>query len=76
MFDLDRQKYLKIAETQGVREALTQLHRETERWEHEAFEGSQGWNPAQWERIKQVREFSRELWNLALNPASSALRGR
>ncbi len=61
-YQLDREKYLKIIETDGLSTALTQLHLDTERMEHETFEGREGWQPQLFEYLNQVREFSRELW--------------
>lgn len=62
----DREKYLQIARTQGINAALTQLHHDTAAWELEAFEGRDGWKPEMWKKIAQVRDFSRELWEMAL----------
>jgi len=61
-FHLDREKYLAIIESDGLSTALTQLHLDTERLEHETFEGREGWQPELFEYLKKVREFSRELW--------------
>lgn len=66
----DREKYLAIVRSQGVEAALTQLHRDTTQWEVEAFEGPKGWQPDLWKKLQDVRDFSRELWELALeNPS-------
>jgi hypothetical protein len=61
-FHLDREKYLAIFQSEGLSAALTQLHLDTERLEHETFEGREGWQPELFEYLKKVREFSRELW--------------
>jgi len=61
-FHLDREKYLAILESDGLPAAITQLHLDTERLEHETFEGREGWQPELFEYLNQVREFSRELW--------------
>lgn len=66
MLKLDREKYLQIARTEGVNAALTRLARDTERMEWDSFEGEGGWKPDQFEALREVREFSRELWQLAL----------
>jgi hypothetical protein len=66
-FKIDREKYLRIAQSEGVSAALTRLHKDVEVWEHEAFEGKQGWQPAMWQELENVRAFSRELWDLTLN---------
>ncbi len=71
MTPFDREKYLQIAKTQSPQKAITQLHLDTERWEWESFEGEAGYQPAQFEALKSVREFSRELWDMAtLGPDS------
>jgi hypothetical protein len=64
---IDREKYLKIARSQGAQAAITQLHRDTEKWEYQTFEGLQGYQPAMFEDLNEVRDFSRELWELALS---------
>ena len=61
---LDREKYLEIARTEGLPAAITTLHLDSEKLERETFEGQEGWQPALYEYSKQVREFSRELWNM------------
>ena len=69
-FIFDQEKYLQIVKAEGVEAALTELHRETNLWEIEAFEGTAGWRPEMWERLHAVRDFSRKLWEMALdNPA-------
>ena len=65
-FKLDREKYLRLARSEGVQAALTRLHLDTERWEHTAFEGEKGWQPALWQELEAVRKFSRELWAIDL----------
>jgi hypothetical protein len=65
MFKLDKEKYLQIARAESVQTALTALARDTERWEWDSFEGDGGWKPQQFEALKEVREFSRELWDMA-----------
>lgn len=62
---LDKDKYLKILRTQGYDSALTALHRDTEVMEFEVFEGEKGYQRPYWDRVEEVREFSRELWRLA-----------
>ncbi len=61
-FRIEKDKYLQIAQTQGVPEALTQLHHRMIQWELEAFEGEKGYQPQLWKELEQFREFSRELW--------------
>jgi hypothetical protein len=69
MLKIDKQKYIRILQAQGVSAALTALHRDTTGWEYEAFEGEKGWQPEMWKDIEDVRTFSRELWEMGLkNP--------
>ena len=65
MLILNKEKYLRIARDRGVHAALTELHRDTNEWELETFEGEKGWQPQLWESLKSVRDFSRELWDKA-----------
>lgn len=68
----DREKYLRMAQVQGIHIALTQLHKDMMEWEHEAFEGPKGWNPEQWRTIQEdARAFSRELWDMALRKGAA-----
>jgi len=69
-FHFDREKYLQILKAEGVQAALTALHRDTTGWEYEAFEGSKGYQPEMWQDLHQVRAFSRELWEIALQQSS------
>jgi hypothetical protein len=72
LLKIDREKYLRIARSQGVQVALTQLHRDTEKWEYQTFEGQQGYQPEMFRDLIEVREFSRELWEMALDEPSPA----
>lgn len=65
MIQFDREKYIQIMRTQGIQEALTALHLDTERWEVQTFEGDAGYQPEMWKDLLAIREFSRELWNLS-----------
>ncbi len=65
-FTIDKEKYRQIAQTDGPQAAITALHRDTEHWEWDTFEGEGGWKPSQFEALNSVRAFSRELWELAL----------
>ena len=65
-FRFSKEKYLEIANSQGISKALTQLQKDTIRWEHQAFEGKAGYLPEMWKELHAVREFSRELWELSL----------
>jgi hypothetical protein len=66
MLKIDREKYQQIARTEGVNAALTRLYRDTERWEWDTFEGEKGYQPQQWETLRDVRAFARELWDAAV----------
>lgn len=67
MFHFDKKKYLDLASSHGVNAALNALHQDTNVWEIETFEGDQGYSPEMWKELQEVRDFSRELWKLALN---------
>ena len=60
---LDRQKYLKILENEGLNSALTTLHQDMWSLEFECFEGQQGYQPKVFEDLKEWRKFSLELWD-------------
>ena len=65
MINFDKEKYIRILKTDGLSAAITALHLDQERFEFETFEGSKGYQPEMWKDMEKVREFSRELWNLA-----------
>jgi hypothetical protein len=65
-FKFEKEKFIRLMKSKGVSAALTALHEETNQWENETFEGSLGYQPELWEQLNQVREFSRELWEIAL----------
>ncbi len=67
---IDREKYIGILRSEGVSAALTALHRDMERNEYQTFEGEQGWNSNLWKNLAEARDFSRELWELALRDPS------
>lgn len=70
MFKLDKEKYFRILETQGINAAITVLHHDKELMEFETFEGEAGFQREAWDHLADVREFSRELWDrsLAMGP--------
>jgi hypothetical protein len=70
MFKLDKEKYIQISRTEGLNAALTRLAKDTERWEYDTFEGEEGWKPDQWDALREVRNFSRELWDIGLKNAN------
>lgn len=70
MLKFDRQKYLRMIQTQGINAALTALHADIESWEQETFEGEKGYQPELWKDLGEARAFSRELWETALKQSS------
>lgn len=66
MLQFDREKYIRMMRSEGVNAALTALHLDTERLELETFEGEKGYQPEMWNDLNQIRDFSRELWKIAL----------
>ncbi len=66
MLKLDKEKYYQILRSEGLNAALTRLYRDTERWEWDTFEGEKGYQPQQWDQLREVREFARELWESTL----------
>lgn len=66
---VDREKYLQIFKAQGLSAALTALHIDQERAEFETFEGEAGWQPEMFKGLlEEYHTFSRELWDLVLDP--------
>ena len=68
-FDFDRQKYLDMAQSQGLQIAVNQLHHDLWEVEKECFETPNGYQPEVWKTLNQMRLFSRELWDLKLGHA-------
>ncbi|MBC7693263.1 MAG: hypothetical protein H7222_15980 [Methylotenera sp.] len=66
MFKLDREKYYQILKSEGLSAAITTLHRDSTGFEFDTFEGRDGYSREMWDGLFDVREFSRELWNVAL----------
>jgi hypothetical protein len=60
--DFNQQTYLSILTERGIDEALSALHQDIIRWEHNAFEGPKGYQPEVIAALEKVRIFSRELW--------------
>jgi len=52
--------------SKGISAALTALHEDTAKLEHQAFESEGGFQPELWEQINEVKKFSRELWEMDL----------
>lgn len=60
---IDKQKYLAIVRSEGLQQALTALHHDLERLEHQCFESPDGYHPEIWKQIEAYRTFSMELWD-------------
>ena len=67
MFKINRQKYLDILKAQGLNKALTTLHLDMEALEQDTFEGPEGYQRGKWDSLPDVRDFSRELWDVMLS---------
>lgn len=63
----DLEFYRQLTKTDGAAVALTQLHHDLAQWELEAFEGEQGYQPELWKKLHEVRDLSRELWEMDLH---------
>ncbi len=72
MASLNRQKYLDIVQTQGIPAALTALHRDMAVVEYQAFEGNRKAEPEMLAQLNEMRDFSREIWELDLRRESSS----
>ena len=66
MFQLDKDKYLRILKSEGLSAAITRLHLDSNDVEFEIFEGTNGYQPDLFEYMKEVRRFSVELWDSQL----------
>ena len=60
---LDREKYLRIIENEGLSSALTALHQDMWAIEFDCFEGAEGYRPQVFQDLKAYRQFSLELWD-------------
>ena len=63
VLNFNKDKYLRIAQSENCAAALTQLQSDIARWEIEAFEGVKGYQPEMWREISSARDFARELWD-------------
>ncbi len=54
----------------GISATLTRLHEDIREWERESFEGEAGYQPEMVQEIVEIRKFSRELWEMALQGIS------
>ncbi len=57
---------MQILRAQGLAAALTALHRDRDSFEFETFEGREGYKPEAWSTMLEINQFSRELWDTAL----------
>ena len=67
-YELNKEKYLNVLNEKGLSEAISLLHHDLKRLEHECFEGKKGYQPEVFETMKKYRDFSRELWDLRPAP--------
>ena len=69
MLKLDKEKYARIARNEGYEAAITQLHKDQTSYEFETFEGEKGYQPEMWKDLEEVRQLSRELWEISTQKA-------
>lgn len=69
-YRLNKEKYFRIMREEGVEAALTTLHHDKEKLEFETFEGKEGYQRELWDYLEEVRQISRELWDLSLQDES------
>lgn len=72
MYKIDKEKYYQILRTDGLSAAITALHQDKNQYEYETFEGNEGYQREMWNYLQEICDFSRELWNTALNETPSA----
>jgi len=65
MLKIDKEKYRRIAQSQGAQAALTVMHHDQAVFEFQTFEGEKGYQPEMWNDLAEMREFQRELWDEA-----------
>jgi hypothetical protein len=63
---LQKEKYLEMAKSQGLQNAVNQLHHDLWEIEKECFDTPDGYQPEIWKHLNEMRIFSRELWDLKL----------
>ena len=61
-----KEKYLDLAKTEGLQNAVNQLHHDLWSLEQECFDSPDGYQPTVWKTLNEMRLFSRELWDLKL----------
>ncbi len=65
--DFNKEKYIALAQSQGLQSAVNLLHHELWELEKECFDTPNGYQPDLWKRLNEMRIFSRELWDLKLD---------
>jgi hypothetical protein len=65
---LDKEKYYRIMEFEGLNAALTALHQDMWSIEFDCFEGQKGYQPQVFEDLKAYRQFSLDLWDKKFDP--------
>ena len=68
MKSFNREKYLRILESEGINAAVTQLHKDMWTIEFDCFEGPKGYQPGIFEELKKYRALSIELWDKTRDP--------
>ena len=61
-----KEKYLGLVKTEGLQNAINQLHHDLWQLEQECFDSPDGYQPDLWKQLNELRLFSRELWDLKL----------
>jgi hypothetical protein len=62
-----KQKYLDLAKSEGLQNAVNQLHHDLWTLEQECFDTPEGYRSEVWKKLNELRLFSRELWDMKLN---------
>lgn len=61
-----KEKYLELVKTDGLQNAVNQLHHDLWQLEQNCFDSPDGYQPELWKQLNELRLFSRELWDLKL----------
>jgi hypothetical protein len=67
--EMYRERYLKMAKSTGVDQAITEIHRELGKLEPRVFDG--GYDKEKFDMVQFFRELARELYNIKLSEAST-----
>jgi hypothetical protein len=62
-----KDRYLDLAKSEGLQNAVNQLHHDLWSLEKECFDSPDGYRPELWKKLNELRIFSRELWDQKLN---------